>query len=154
LDFNIMVLKLAIAKTTKCLFVAILGIGTILVGTPQLAQAQSISPATREAIVELDLSFAQMMQLRDVMGGYNAALEGILTPAQLDLMNALREETANEGAEASSEPPSDLWTQLDLTEFQVAELAVVRADMVTDFEAVLTPEQLETATEIGFIDQF
>lgn len=148
-----MVLKLAIDKTTQLLFVA-LGIGTVLVGTPQLAQAQSISPAAREAIVELDLSFSQMMQLRDVMGGYNTALEEILTPDQMDLMTTLREEqqAAAEDDVAASEPPEDLWAELDLTEDQAAEVAVVKSGMVADFEAVLTPEQLEEATEMGFLD--
>lgn len=112
--------------------------------SPQVVQAQSKGdPATIKR--ELGLSRSQMRQLRGMMQDYQAELEDILTPEQLEEMQSLRE-AAQQGSSVSAE---DALAELDLSEDQATQLEQTRASLRQDLAGVLTPAQLEKLEEMG-----
>lgn len=124
------------------------GTGVLLLPSAQLVQAQPDPAAVRR---ELDLNMSQMRQLRNIMQDYQAELEDILTPEQLEEMQDLREAARQEGAASESNQPSreDIIAELDLSDDQIEQLTEVRESMEEDLEDVLSPQQLEKLEEMG-----
>lgn len=130
-------------------------VNTLLVGTLALgigsfnlqpAAAQMDRSAFREVAEELNLSRSQMRQVGGIMRGVNSELEEILTPEQIELIQATR-------AQQQSQDPQELQAALNLTDTQTAQLAVVREETVVELQEVLTPEQLEGIMEMTVFDQ-
>ena len=65
-----------------------LGVGALLLGTPQLARSQS-SRVNREAVRALNLSRSQMREMRSVMQSYQSDIQNILTSEQLEQLEEL-----------------------------------------------------------------
>ncbi|MGF1516119.1 MAG: hypothetical protein ACFB5Z_20810 [Elainellaceae cyanobacterium] len=65
-----------------CVLIVSASMTAFMAGNPQLVQAEPSSASA--ALRELDLSFSQMRQLRDIMQDYRQELEVILTPEQLE----------------------------------------------------------------------
>ena len=130
----------------------IAGSSLLLMASPQLVSAQATTdPAAIRQ--ELDLNRSQMRQLRGIMQDHRAELEDILTPEQLEEMQALREAAQQDSSVSDSEQPSreDIIAELDLSEDQVEQLEQTRESLQQDLEAVLTPEQLAKLEEMGGI---
>ncbi|MEM9005341.1 MAG: hypothetical protein AAGE59_17685 [Cyanobacteria bacterium P01_F01_bin.86] len=130
----------------------ITGTSLLLITSTPIAQAQStIDPGAIRR--ELGLNRSQMRQLRDIMQDYQAELEDILTPEQLEEMQDLREASQQDGTIAESERPSgeDIIAELDLNEDQVEQLEQTRESLKQDLETVLTPEQIEKLEEMAGI---
>lgn len=122
-----------------------IGIGTVLVASPQLAQAQSSNP--RAVMRELGLSRSQGRQLRSIMQGYQADLEDILTAEQFEELQDLREAQRNGQGDAISQ--EDIAAELELTDSQVEQLGEARESLDEELAGVLSPEQLEQLEEMA-----
>ncbi|MBE7386150.1 MAG: hypothetical protein F6J95_032770 [Leptolyngbya sp. SIO1E4] len=135
-------------RAIQILFVSA-GVGALLIGSPQLVQAQpGNAPA---ALRELDLSISQMRQLRSIMQDYQADLEEILTPEQLETLQDLRE--AQQDTQAPDRNTAeDLFAELDLSEAQTDQLETVQASMTQELQGVLTPEQFEQLEDTEFFE--
>lgn len=136
-----MVLQSLMRTTSRLLLVSV-GVGGLLLSTPNPAQSQ----VDREVIRSLNLSRSQMQQLRGVMQGYQSELGDILTSEQQQQLEDLKAEVQS----GSSDAPSDPFTELDLSADQASELETLQADMAADLEDILSTEQLEQAEELGF----
>lgn len=130
-------------------------VNTVLVGTLALglgrfsiqpASAQMDRSAFREIAQELDLSRSQMREVGGIMRGLNSEIEEILTPEQLELLQAAREQQ-------QSQDPQEFQEALNLTDTQSEQLTAVREETVVELEAVLTPEQLEGIMEMTAFNQ-
>lgn len=137
-----MVLQSLMRTTSRLLLVSV-GVGGLLLSTPGPAQSQ----VDREAIRSLNLSRSQMQQLRGVMQGYQSELDDILTSEQEQQLEDLKAEVQS----GSSEAPSNLFAELDLTADQASELEALQTDMAADLADILSAEQLEQAEELGFL---
>ncbi|NER79260.1 MAG: hypothetical protein F6K42_06690 [Leptolyngbya sp. SIO1D8] len=147
---RVMNLNAIIHPATQVLLVSV-GMSALLIGSPQPVQAQTADAPN--ALRELDLSFSQMRQLRSIRQDYQADLEEILTPEQLEEMQdlqAARQEAQDSQAEENA--AEDILAELDLSDEQTNQLTEVHESMVQDFQDVLTPEQLEQLEETEFFD--
>ncbi|MEO0488756.1 MAG: hypothetical protein AAF215_13190 [Cyanobacteria bacterium P01_A01_bin.123] len=114
----------------------------------QPAAAQVDRSAFREAARELNLSRSQMQSVGGIMQSFNAEIQEILTPEQVELLQSAREE---QQSQSQAQDPQELQAELNLTETQSEQLAVAREEMVTELQGVLTPEQVEGLMEMtGF----
>ncbi|MEO0408432.1 MAG: hypothetical protein AAF289_13875 [Cyanobacteria bacterium P01_A01_bin.135] len=119
------------------ILVASAGLTGLLLAAPTLTEARPSNP--RAAFQELDLSFSQMRQLRGIMQDYRQVIENVLTPEQLDQLEALRES----GQAAEAPPETNPLAELNLSDTQIEEIAAASDVMEQALQEVLTPEQLE-----------
>lgn len=141
-------------KLNQVIQVGLVIIGTSLLLLPHAERTQAQSTVDPAAIrQELDLSRAQMRQLRGIMQDYQAELADILTPEQFEAMQDLREALRQDDSVSESEVPSqiDIIAALDLSEAQAEQVELVQASLKQDLEAVLSPEQLAKLEEMGGI---
>lgn len=117
-----------------------LGLGSF---NSQPAAAQIDRSAFREMAEELDLSRAQMREVAGIMRSLNSDIEEILTPEQIELLQAAREQQ-----QSQAQNPQELQEELNLTDTQSAQLAEVKEETVVELQSVLTPEQLEGIMEM------
>lgn len=141
-----MIPKVAIRATSKLLIVS-LSISAMVLVAPQLAMGQPAGAPSREALRSLNLSRAQMRQLRGVMQNYQSSFDNVLTSSQKQRLEDLQ---AEQGNQAGAGNPADLINQLNLTEAQSTQLATLQENMAGELQGILTPEQLQQAQEIGF----
>ncbi|MEA5596315.1 P pilus assembly/Cpx signaling pathway, periplasmic inhibitor/zinc-resistance associated protein [Rivularia sp. UHCC 0363] len=115
-------------------------IALTLTAIPFAAQAD-ISPSSPVIVAQgkkeggwkkLNLTDAQKAQMQEIKKSSRAEMERILTPEQLQKLQA---------AKTSGEKKGGVWKSLNLTDAQKAELKKVRESQKAQFEAILTPEQ-------------
>jgi Spy/CpxP family protein refolding chaperone len=140
----------SLVSSARALIVS-LGVSVLLAGTPLLAQAQSPSPALRDALRAVNLDRSQLRQLRTLVQDYQTDLKAILTPEQLETLTALQTSAAEQG----ELPDSDaLFAQLNLSPEQTTELEAVRGSIEQAFEDLFTPQQLEQLEATGLFESF
>lgn len=140
----------SLVSSARALVVS-LGVSVLLAGTPLLVQAQSPSPALRDALRAVNLDRAQLRQLRTLVQDYQNDLTAILTPEQLETLKALQTSAAEQG----ELPDSDaLFAQLNLSSEQATELEAVRGSIEQAFEDLFTPQQLEQLEATGLFESF
>lgn len=140
----------SLVSSARALVVS-LGVSVLLAGTPLLVQAQSPSPALRDALRAVNLDRAQLRQLRTLVQDYQNDLTAILTPEQLETLKALQTSAAEQG----ELPDSDaLFAQLNLSPEQTTELEAVRGSIEQAFEDLFTPQQLEQLEATGLFESF
>lgn len=128
-----------------------LGISVLLAGTPLLAQAQSPSPALRDALRTANIDRSQMRQMRTLVQDYQNDIKAILTPEQLETLTALQNSAADQG----ELPDSDaLFAQLNLSSEQTTELEAVRGSLKQAFRDLFTPQQLQQLEATGLLESF
>ncbi len=88
---------------------------------------------------KLNLTEAQKTQMQQIKESARAEMERILTPEQLNKLQA---------AKASGQKKRGVWQSLNLTDAQKAELKKVRESKKAQFEAILTDEQKATMQEM------
>lgn len=123
---------------------------TVSVLQSQPASAQLNRSNFREVASELNLSRSQMREVGGIMRNFNTELQDILTEEQYELLQASRESQAS-GSEAQD--PQALRDSLNLTDTQSEQLATARGSMMTELQAVLTPEQIAGMMEMAGFDQ-
>lgn len=120
-----------------------LGVGALVLGTPQLARSQS-SRVNREAVRALNLSRSQMREMRSVMQSYQSDIQNILTSEQIEQLEDLQEQARDQG-----DAPVDLAAELNLTTDQATQLEALQTDMASEFQEILSAEQLRQAQDMG-----
>lgn len=115
------------------------GLTGLLLGVPRLTEARPSD--ARSAFRELNLSFSQMRQLRSIMRDYRQVVERVLTPEQLEQLEALRE--SGQVGTAEAVPEDNPLAELNLSDTQIEDIAAAGDVMEQALQEVLTPEQLE-----------
>lgn len=125
--------------------------GVLLAGSFALAQIEPvklIAAINPPEVESLSLSFSQMQALEDAVEAHRASFEALLTAAQLDQLTALRVEYRDDTMINPDEDPVD---RLNLSPGQKEELAALRTILMAQFEAILTPQQLQQLAVMGLI---
>lgn len=130
-------------------------IGTLILGIGSInmrpAIAQMSRSEFRDLAQELDLSRSQMRSVAGTMRGFKSDVEDILTPEQLDLLQAAQDQS--QGEEQQAQDPQDVQNALNLTDAQSTQIETAREDMVTELQEFLTPEQIEQIVELMTFSQ-
>ncbi len=141
-------------QLTRKRIVNTLLIGTIVLGIGSLniqpAEAQLSRSAFRETARELNLSRSQMREVAGIMRNFRSEIAEILTPEQFELLQSAREQ---QQSQTQIQNPQELQEELNLTDTQSEQLAVVREKMVVELQEVLAPNQLERIMEMTVFSQ-
>ncbi len=125
-------------KRTSLVIAAIL-----TVGTAGAAFANAQTSSNNSVIIaqsrkqggwknKLNLTEAQKAQMQQIKESARADMQKILTPEQLQKLEA---------AKASGEKKRGVWRSLNLTDAQKAEMKKIKESKKAQFEAILTDEQ-------------
>jgi Spy/CpxP family protein refolding chaperone len=97
---------------------------------------------------DLNLTPEQEAQLQDLRESRRSQFEAILTPEQQQILTELEAQEPEEGeGQGRRGRRRRIREALNLTEDQVAQLQTIREESRSEFEAILTPEQLTQLEE-------
>lgn len=88
----------------------------------------------------LNLTDAQKEQMRQVRESTRTRIEGVLTQAQRDQLNAAKGQQG-QGQRGQRGQRRQVWSSLNLTSEQQAQIRQIRQESKQQMEAILTPEQ-------------
>ncbi len=146
--FAAMVL-MAATSLTACAGTGAQPLSTSLPGSEassSFAVAQA-PPSSPPFFADLNLTPEQEAQLEALRQSHRSQFEAILTPEQQQILTELEAQEPREGEGQGRRGRRRIREALNLTEDQIAQLQTIREENRSEFEAILTPEQLTQLEE-------